>query len=100
MTDYNGSYRNLTHDFATLIPVPTHLSAVTSYQATFTGIPAHVPEGFGTTAIVYFKMRALRSPFGTGFVGWRVIANPDPDGNEAPEAIVPGSAVIMARWIG
>lgn len=68
--------------------------------ATADHYPSYIPEGFGSPIITYYKMRALKDPFGTGFVSWLVMNNPDPDGDQAPETIVPGSAVIMASWTG
>lgn len=104
MTDYNGIIAPYTNaDMAgTDIDQPSSSEGVTL----FTAFPNTAVEGlayisYGENAsITYYKMRALRDPFGTGFVSWTVTLNPDPNGDEAPEAIVPGSAVIMASWIG
>jgi hypothetical protein len=60
---------------------------------------AYIPFG-EIGSIFYFKMRAFKDPLGSGFVSWTVINNPDPNGDEAPEPIVAGTAVIMATWIG
>jgi len=73
---------------------------ISNYVARAADTPAIIPAGFGaSSSTIYYKMRALRDPFDTGFVNWVVTLEPDPDGTQAPETIVPGSAVITATWI-
>jgi hypothetical protein len=52
-----------------------------------------------STPVAYYKMRALADP-GPGYLVWVVQTNPDFSGTQAPGAIIAGSAVIAASWMG
>lgn len=100
MTDYNAEFHLITSDSGLSAGTDGYLNNITSYQFTPEPHMAFIPEGLGSGIQLFYKMRALRNPLGTGFVSWTVMFNPDPNGDQAPVAIVPGSAVIMASWIG
>lgn len=103
MADFNGTIvtADVTSSESTPQPIPTSIedSVITISFLTPQPSPAEFTSGLGTNTLVYYKMRALRDPEGTGFVGWVVLNNPDPAGEQAPEAIVADSAVITASWI-
>ncbi len=52
----------------------------------------------GSSAVEYFKMRALASP-GPGYVTWVVSGTPDFAGAQAPASIQPGTAVVSDYWV-
>lgn len=52
----------------------------------------------GSSAVEYFKMRALASP-GPGYVTWVVSGAPDFAGAQAPASIQPGTAVVSDYWV-
>ncbi len=51
----------------------------------------------GSSAVEFFKMRALASP-GPGYVTWVVSGAPDFSGAQAPGAIQVGTAVVADAW--
>lgn len=52
----------------------------------------------GSSAVEFFKMRALASP-GPGYVTWVVSGAPDFAGAQAPAAIQPGTVVVSDYWV-
>lgn len=100
MTDYNAEFHLMITDVGDNLGSDGYVHDSNSYQLTPEPHMAFIPEGLGAGIQLFYKMRALKNPLGTGFVSWTVMFNPDPNGDQAPFAIVPGSAVIMASWIG
>ena len=101
MADFAATFHDLDGYHCTKNDEPCNIeTSLLHFTATMQGIIAEIPAGLGEGATVYYKMRAFKNPFGTGFVSWVVTTNPDPNGDSAPDTIVPGSAVIMASWIG
>jgi len=101
MADFNAKITEMDGYFVSEDSVDGYFTTSNLVQIFFRDPnPAIIPQGMGQGAIFYYKMRAFKNPLGTGFVSWLVVNNPDPLGLEAPSAIVPGTAVIMASWLG